>query len=348
MFCLEGTAAMTHFSLRNTPDICHEPLVFSAVSVKDGELTYAKVLEGPVQEWKIFNSRSSESGGAGNGQAGKHYGLPRFAECSFEGSFPFGSVKLSDDSFPVEARVVGWSPFDPSNADDSSFSAAALEFTLVNRTERPLELVYSFHAANFMALEAEGARVTEGIGTGSFVLEQRPSKDKPWIGGAFHAATDQTGAVADCAWFRGGWFDPVTMVGDNIESGRFIAKPPLDDERPSPGASLYVPLTLEPGGERQVRLMLSWYVPETNVTTEGYDKNAPDGGVMKVYREWRISGDTDWMKRQWPKVKASLHYCMKQWDPEGKGILIEPHHNTYDIEFWGPDGNVLVRLSGCA
>jgi len=59
---------------------------------------------------------------------------------------------------------------------------------------------------------------------------------------------------------------------------------------------------------------------------------------MKVYREWRISGDTDWLRKLWPKVKASLNYCIGAWDPKHKGILEEPHHNTYDIEFWGPDG----------
>ena len=26
------------------------------------------------------------------------------------------------------------------------------------------------------------------------------------------------------------------------------------------------------------------------------------------------------------------------WDPDEKGALFEPHHNTYDIEFWGADG----------
>lgn len=26
------------------------------------------------------------------------------------------------------------------------------------------------------------------------------------------------------------------------------------------------------------------------------------------------------------------------WDPDRTGVLVEPHHNTYDIEFWGPDG----------
>tara|TARA_B110000495_G_scaffold189826_1_gene191263 strand:- start:265 stop:822 length:558 start_codon:yes stop_codon:yes gene_type:complete len=28
---------------------------------------------------------------------------------------------------------------------------------------------------------------------------------------------------------------------------------------------------------------------------------------------------------------------MRTWDPNGEVALIEPHHNTYDIEFWGAD-----------
>jgi len=62
------------------------------------------------------------------------------------------------------------------------------------------------------------------------------------------------------------------------------------------------------------------------------------GGILKVYREWRISGNTEWMKNLYPSVKKSLDYCIETWDPGRKGYLEEPHHNTYDIEFWGPDG----------
>jgi uncharacterized protein (DUF608 family) len=62
------------------------------------------------------------------------------------------------------------------------------------------------------------------------------------------------------------------------------------------------------------------------------------GGIMKMHREWRISGDTEWMKELLPAVKSSLDYCIQTWDPGRKGVLEEPHHNTYDIEFWGPDG----------
>jgi uncharacterized protein (DUF608 family) len=62
------------------------------------------------------------------------------------------------------------------------------------------------------------------------------------------------------------------------------------------------------------------------------------GGIMKVYREWRIIGDVNWLKKMYPMVKRSIDYCIKTWDPKSKGIVEEPHHNTYDIEFWGPEG----------
>jgi len=33
-----------------------------------------------------------------------------------------------------------------------------------------------------------------------------------------------------------------------------------------------------------------------------------------------------------------MDYAIRTWDPRETGTLEEPHHNTYDIEFWGPDG----------
>jgi uncharacterized protein (DUF608 family) len=62
------------------------------------------------------------------------------------------------------------------------------------------------------------------------------------------------------------------------------------------------------------------------------------GGIMKVHRDWQVSGDDAWLRALWPRVTQSLDYCIETWDPERAGMLVEPHHNTYDIEFWGPDG----------
>jgi uncharacterized protein (DUF608 family) len=62
------------------------------------------------------------------------------------------------------------------------------------------------------------------------------------------------------------------------------------------------------------------------------------GGIMKLYREWQICGDKDWLYEMYPAAKRSMDFCIEFWDPDHLGVLIEPHHNTYDIEFWGPDG----------
>ena len=62
------------------------------------------------------------------------------------------------------------------------------------------------------------------------------------------------------------------------------------------------------------------------------------GGILKMFRDWQISGDSDWLQKMYPLAKQSLDYCIRTWDPDHRGGLFEPHHNTYDIEFWGPDG----------
>jgi uncharacterized protein (DUF608 family) len=80
--------------------------------------------------------------------------------------------------------------------------------------------------------------------------------------------------------------------------------------------------------------------PEGVYTVSGPNFAAADGqlgGILKVYRDWQISGDRDWLQTLYPHVQKSLKFCIKDWDPENKGALFEPHHNTYDIEFWGPD-----------
>ena len=75
MFCIEGTGAISHMSVRNRPEVFNEPAMFAAISVKGIE-NGALVIEGPVPEWKKFGMPDS-----GNGSGGATYGLPRFEEC---------------------------------------------------------------------------------------------------------------------------------------------------------------------------------------------------------------------------------------------------------------------------
>jgi hypothetical protein len=206
MVCLEGTGALSHVSLRHKPDVYNEPAVFAAVSVKGAGGNVARVLEGPVPRWKLYESRA-----AANGGEHRTWGLPRFRAASFEARFPFGTVRLKDDTLPIEVELTGWSPFEPGDADASSLPVAALEYTFSNRRRQGVDAVFSLHARNFMATapKGEGSRVRPA--PGGFVLVQAGAAAAPEDEGAFAAVVDEAGVRVDHAWFRGGWWDPLEV-----------------------------------------------------------------------------------------------------------------------------------------
>jgi hypothetical protein len=61
------------------------------------------------------------------------------------------------------------------------------------------------------------------------------------------------------------------------------------------------------------------------------------GGIIKAYRDWKISGDDAWMRSIWPHVRTALEYAWIQWDSDQDGVMDGIQHNTYDIEFSGPN-----------
>ena len=61
------------------------------------------------------------------------------------------------------------------------------------------------------------------------------------------------------------------------------------------------------------------------------------GTLLKLYREWLISSDDDYLRRLWPQAKKTLAFAWKHWDPDRDGVMEGEQHNTYDIEFYGPN-----------
>jgi uncharacterized protein (DUF608 family) len=59
--------------------------------------------------------------------------------------------------------------------------------------------------------------------------------------------------------------------------------------------------------------------------------------IIRVYREWRIYGEKQWLETMWPKVKTAMDFSIRLWDPAGRGVIEEPHWCTYDMHFWGAD-----------
>lgn len=489
MFCLEGNGSISQMSVRNRPDVFNEPCMFAAISLK-GIKNGSKVLEGQVPDWKKFGPPNT-----GNGSNGASWGLPRFESAKFLARFPFAYIDLTDKELPLEVHLKGWSPFIPNDADNSSLPTGAIEYSFKNTGNSELDAVFSYNSKNFMGQTGAPKTVVRLPSklsikpvTNGFVLSQEGPAEAPNDQGDFAIFTNEPNTVVDYCWFRGGWFDGLTMVWNTISNGEVKHNPPID--MGAPGASLFVPFKLKPGETKVIRVMMAWYVPNTTLKSgrdpeplpevvsgennykpwytskfkdilgvvdfwgATYDdllgksekfKNAfyastlppevieavaanltilksptvlrqPDGrlwgwegcsdnsgccagscthvwnyaqaiphlfpqlertlreteflvsqndlghqvfrsalpirplnhdflaasdgqlgGIIKVYRDWRIMGDKEWLKNIYPLVVKSLDYCISVWDPRNTGTLEEPHHNTYDIEFWGPD-----------
>jgi len=508
MFCLEGSGAISHMSIRSKPDVFNEPGMFGAISVK-GIKNGSKVVEGPAPEWKSFGQPDT-----GNGAGGTIFGLPRFKKVSFLTRFPFATITLEEQDYPLTAEIKGWSPFIPNDADHSGLPAGALEYRFKNTSKQATACVFSFHSKNFVRPKnadesaSFGKNSIQSIDKG-FILSQAASAERPFDQGDFAIFCDDAETVVDHCWFRGGWFDPLTMTWETIRKGETRKHDPV--ESGAPGASLYVPFTLNAGEVKTIKVMMAWYMPLSDMrhgddakadelcdATSGccatsselgekisdkeytigkfkpwyssrfknikevasywidhyaslHQKSAlfrdafyastlpPEvieavaanltilksptvmreydgrlwayegcgdtwgcchgscthvwnyaqavahlfpamertlrhtefcenqnktghqtfraalpirpvdhgfyaaadgqlGGILKVYRDWRIYGNAEWLKKMYPMVKNSMDYCIRTWDPRNNGVIEEPHHNTYDIEFWGPDG----------
>jgi uncharacterized protein (DUF608 family) len=462
--------------------------MFAAISVK-GVKNSSKVLEGQVPDWKKFGQPDSA-----NGSGGTSYGLPRFQNTKFTARFPFAFIDVQDDNIPLEVQLTGWSPFIPTDADNSSLPVGALEYSFKNNGNSKIDAIFSYNSRNFLS-QTNGINKILTTSNG-FILSEEGIAGKPGTKGDFAIYTDEPDTIVDHCWFRGGWWDPLTITWATITKGAIRRTDPVD--KGAPGASLFVPFTLNRGETKVIKVMMAWFVPDTDLkygkdseekagekctdkncsckdpyykpwysgkfsdikevsdywktnyndlrrkselfkdsfykTTlpsevveaiaanlgilksptvlrqrdgklwnwEGCGDNsgccegscthvwnyaqaipnlfpklertlreteffpsqdkeghqtfrsalpirpvattfyaASDGqlgGIMKMYREWRVCGDSDWMKKMYPHVMKSMDYCIRTWDPRSTGTLEEPHHNTYDIEFWGPDG----------
>ncbi len=92
------------------------------------------------------------------GGASKTYGLDRtgFADVSFCGQYPIGTVQYEDPGCPLAVTLEAFSPFIPLNTEDSSLPATVLQFTLRNRSAAAVEATFSGRLENGVCLNHRG------------------------------------------------------------------------------------------------------------------------------------------------------------------------------------------------
>ncbi len=80
----------------------------------------------------------------------------------------------------------------------------------------------------------------------------------------------------------------------------------------------------------------------SSVPVEFPNVNAMDGQagvVLKAYREHLVTADTEFLDRNWPRIKLALAWLLSE-DGNRDGILEAKQHTTYDVDLYG--ANTMV------
>ncbi len=97
--------------------------------------------------------------------------------------------------------------------------------------------------------------------------------------------------------------------------------------------------------------LMSFRVGLPLARARNFNRAAADGQmgcIMKMYRDWHLSGDDDRLKELWPGVKKALAFCWIPggWDADRDGVMEGCQHNTMDVEYFGPNPQMEIWYLG--
>jgi uncharacterized protein (DUF608 family) len=97
--------------------------------------------------------------------------------------------------------------------------------------------------------------------------------------------------------------------------------------------------------------MMSFRVNLPLERAKEFGKAAADGQmgcIMKMYRDWQLSGDDAMLKSLWPHVKKAVEFCWIPggWDADKDGVMEGCQHNTMDVEYYGPNPQMGIWYLG--
>jgi non-lysosomal glucosylceramidase len=105
----------------------------------------------------------------------------------------------------------------------------------------------------------------------------------------------------------------------------------------------HTPARLFPELERSAREMQDFgagFDPNSGLvgfrSNRAYAADGQCGTILKAYREHLCSRDESFLKENWPRIKKALEFSIRQ-DGNDDGLIENSQHNTYDINFEGPN-----------
>ncbi len=276
---LGGSGELRDWEIMNVPAKGYSTITtgndapfFAIYTKKKGEKSNTKALLGPINsaDYQHYEGRSVN-----------HHGFPRFRNASFESTYPFGIVNLSDKTMPVRIKLVGYNPFIPADADASGIPMAILKYEVKNTSNEELEVSISGNIRNFIGKDGskhksdwkgdfipigEKNNINEYKSTdklqGIYMYSEGVDKDDAaWGTFAISTPNNNEGKISyRTSSTKNDWYNATLNFWDDFsEDGILIEKDKPADVDPM--ASLAVLKTLKAGETKTFTFYLTWHFP---------------------------------------------------------------------------------------
>lgn len=253
-------------------------------------------------------------------------GFPHFSSVRFTGTFPIAAIEFQDAAFPANVTLTGFNPLIPGNDRDSSIPAAFFEISIQNTSSQRLR----YSIAGTLKNPADPGsnqneyqpRAGSGDGSGTCHLLHLTGADadssSPQFGDLC-LGTDADEISYQEYWFRGSWFDNVSVYWQDFTALGPLKNRTYDSKGPSDGVAygkedqcvLAAHVDVDPGEVRSIRFVISWNYP--NMTNYWNPERKPGDSCCE---------DDSCAPQTWKNYYATLFqdsresavFCLTEWD----------------------------------
>ena len=315
---LGGRGELRDWQIMNKPGIGFSTMTdgnqapFFSIYVKSPNAKpQTKALLGPLHpsEYKHYEGRPVN-----------HHGMPRFSTASFEASYPFGRVSLSDDALPVKVKITGFNPLIPGNTNASSIPIAILRYEVTNTSTFPLEVSVCGTLRNFIGIDGskqgknwKGDPVYSGAkqnqnefksGThvrGIYMYSNGVDKNDPAWGTMALSTPEMEKVSYRRSSSPNDWENAILDFWDDFSAdGLLTDKDQIIDDNPM--ASLAVKKTIAPGATVSYSFYFTWHFPNrldwNNAWSFGYK-----GQYVGNYYTGQYKDAWDVLEKEVPQLK---------------------------------------------
>lgn len=245
---------------------------FAIYTKKNNETSKTKALLGPI-DYADYQHHE--------GRSVNHHGLPRFRNASFESTYPFGIVNLSDETMPVNVKMIGYNPLIPGDADASGIPIAILEYEVENISNEDLEVSISGNIRNFIGKDGrdytfdwKGDYLPKGAKgnrnqykssdkiSGIYMYSEHVEKDhSAWGTVALSVPVNEGGKITyRTSSAQNSWGNAILDFWDDFNDDGLLTKKDKQIDQ-DPMASLAIHKTLKPGEKKTFTFYLTWHFP---------------------------------------------------------------------------------------